>query len=350
MKHVWFALRVGVITMLAFFFVRTAAFIGQNTGSEKFISWFCSKTYEVFEKYGVKKGEQAFTRRLFTADDIANPKTLAQKLSADSPAMDFLRKSLSASTAKHLSESGENLSADFPSAIVQDFNRIIQGEFIYDKTRFTGAELSANTQFLLVLRGYGTQADFPDTEGMDLVEDGTTRLLNKVDFNRRILEDLFTDELQPIPDSQTIYMSVAPHVKQWYAIVPLAVRTFLLGLLLGAALSVWQILRKKRLGESAASDAPTDAGGRFLPTWIPPTVAIAGIFFHGHLLGLISYIAAGHTHARRWFTVLVRFLAVVSALFWGICIDLYWPAGWSKTYAELNHYLKVFWEFFGFSF
>jgi hypothetical protein len=346
--------RAGVLAVLVLYCVKTACMIGSTAGADNFTSWVSAKIYnDLFRKFGERRGEKAFTRRLLLASDIKNATGLSGKLRApETPLARFLRERLSPETVAILESSAGAPGADGLKALLAaDLNRVIQTGDLYAKDRFAGVGLYVETKCLLVLRGLASQTDFPDLADQKIEEDASTRFCNVVDANRKLLEDAFPDEISGVLPGGTVFMNAAPHVKLRYYLLAPTAGAFFFGALTGCATL---FLRRRRQSPpdvpGPASPAERPAGSKTLPAWLPPALAAMGIFYHGHFWGLVAFVAAGYTPVSPLVRRLSRGLAVLAALYWGVGTELAWSNGWSKIYPGINHFLKMIFGVFNVSF
>lgn len=355
-------LHAGILGVLIFFCVKTSCLIGSTAGSSNFVSWVSMKAHgDLFRKSGERRGERAFTRRLFRPSDVKDAAALARRLrQPQTPLERFLREQLSEGTRRLLAggEGAPEASGQLRAALTDDLNRLLQGPSLYQKERFAGTDLHLETKYLLVLRKAAPQADFPELADQELKEDAETRLLTAVDANRKLLEDAFQEQISGVPPGGTVFMNAAPHVKLRYHLLRPTVLAFVLGVLAGGAVLGLRALRRRRAGgaDGAPAAAPAEAAGNCpapefaVPAWCPPCLAALGVFFYGHFWGLVAYVLAGRTRAPRWARRLSRALAVLTATYWGVGTELYWTDGWSKIYPAVNHFLKNIFGLFGVSF
>jgi hypothetical protein len=136
---------------------------------------------------------------LFTAADIKKPEQLADKLRLHAdPISELLWNGLSASTKETL-ETGNTAPEELRKYIKQDFNRILQGDSIYDPIRFENVSLTPDlrelvkrnidSSGLICLNRLLLQQAYPTelSQGLRLFPDERSRCFAVIGSKRRVL-------------------------------------------------------------------------------------------------------------------------------------------------------------------
>ncbi len=122
---------------------------------------------------------------------------------------------------------------------------------------------------------------------------------------------------------------IRPDIRAAYVLASGLIVGFVVGGMVGLAKLIWSRRIKPTETEPANPNQPALLK---VPANWPLGVALIGILFYGHLLGLLAVVLLRRSQAGWWLRCATWVVALGVALLWGAGQELWFGEGWSTIY------------------